>query len=120
MYSPWRPFNLNSPRQLAAQPNISDFEETALPSTSASGLPSSRRQHPTSFQQQEIYHEPYGPSPQFVPHNRSHPKEGIEAMDDQGHEGYVAGNYQGVREYEAGDGGFESGKQPDSHSLLCV
>lgn len=30
-------------------------------------------------------------------------------MDDQGHEGYVAGNYQGVRDYEAGDGGFESG-----------
>ena len=105
---------------MAAQPNISDFEEIALPSESASGLLSSRRQPPISFQQQKIYHDPNGPSRQFVPHNRSHLKEGIEAMDDQGHEGYMAGNYQGVRDYEAGDGGFKSGTQPDSHSLPCV
>ncbi len=120
MYSPWRPFSTNDLRRFAVHPNVSDFEQSDPSSAPTSGLPSSRRQHPTSFEQQKIYREPYGPSRQFVPHNRSHPKEGIQAMNDQGHEGYAAGNDQGARDYEAGDVDFESGTQPDSHFLPCI
>jgi hypothetical protein len=86
----------------------------AKPPLAEQSAPSSR------LQQQKIYREPYGPSRQFVPYNMSHPNEGIEAMNDPGYEGYAAGNDQGIGDYEAGNADYESGTQPDSHSLPCV
>jgi hypothetical protein len=92
----------------------------AKPPLAEQSAPSSRLQHPASFKQQKIYREPYGPSRKFVPYNMSHSNEGIEAMNDPGYEGYAAGNDQGIGDYEAGNADYESGTQPDSHSLPCV
>jgi hypothetical protein len=86
----------------------------AKPPLAEQSAPSSR------LQPQKIYREPYGPSRQFVPYNMSHPNEGIEAMNDPGYKGYAAGNDQGIGDHEAGNADYESGTQPDSHSLPCV